>query len=248
MRSSLKFLLVCEGPTDVAFFKELGEQFGRDRNCVIQIEEISPQRDATSGGWPPHGWTAVKDWCEHWRVKSDEEIAACPSPFAPILKRRNWKNLMQSSSADGLIIQMDTDIAEKINNEPDLIENRRVYCEKAMLRWLKDNKASQQGIYLLLPSYATETWILATHSPTDPVFSDLSMPFDYESVSDVEQRLLALGYRRKTEKGRKRLAKKYNLYRTYGDRVYQYSETVQNRCREAALFFQFLAREVQGGN
>lgn len=45
----IKYLLVCEGPTDVAFLKRLASKLGTDLGAEVTIQELSPQKDATWG-------------------------------------------------------------------------------------------------------------------------------------------------------------------------------------------------------
>ncbi len=112
---------------------------------------------------------------------------------------------------------MDTDIAEEICDIGDRFseynQTRRSYCQKAVLSWLGETPETLDGAYLLLPSYAIETWILASHDPTETVFDDLKKPFNYEELPDFEHRLISLGYPSKNIRGKRRLKKQGSRYK-----------------------------------
>ncbi|WP_337238810.1 hypothetical protein [Vibrio cholerae] len=244
----VKYLLVCEGPTDVAFLKRLSSQLGKDLGAEVTIQELSPQRDATTGEWPAHGWNAVRTWCKSWSVKSDDDLANIPNHFVELAKRRTWKALVNNTSADGLIIQMDTDIAEHITDLderfPNTALNRREFCEQALLNWINETETSREKPFLLLPSYAIETWLLALYDPSESVFSDLKTGFNYEDIVNLEDRLISLGFSSKKKKGVVRLAKKDNQYVNYADRVFINFKTVKSRCSEAEKFESFLIESI----
>ncbi|MEZ8373686.1 hypothetical protein AB6C91_05200 [Vibrio cyclitrophicus] len=243
----LKYLLVCEGPTDVAFLKRLASKLGQDLGAEVTIQELSPQKDATTGEWPAHGWNAVRTWCKSWRVKSDADLANIPPHFVELAKRRTWKALVQTS-ADGLIIQMDTDIAEDIadldERYPNTTLSRREFCEQALFNWINESETSEEKPVFLLPSYAMETWLLALYDPSENVFSDLDVDFDYEDIVNLEERLISLGFSSKKKKGVDRLAKKDHRYLNYADRVHGNFQTVKSRCSEAEKFEKFLIESI----
>ncbi|SDH72054.1 hypothetical protein SAMN04488136_1265 [Vibrio xiamenensis] len=244
----LKYLLVCEGPTDVAFLKRLSSKLGKDLGAEVTIQELSPQRDATTGEWPAHGWNAVRTWCKSWRVKSDDDFASIAPHFVELAKRRTWKALVKTS-ADGLIIQMDTDIAEHITDLDERFPNtalgRREFCEKALFNWINESETSEEKPVFLLPSYAMETWLLALYDPSENVFSDLGTGFNYEEIVNLEDRLISLGFSSKKKKGVDRLAKKDSQYLNYADRVYNNFQTVKSRCSEAEKFECFLIESIR---
>jgi len=248
MPKKLKFLLVCEGPTDIAFLKRLNEKIAGNLGTTIEIQEMSPQRDATSDSYPPHGWTGVRSWCKANRVKSENEINSIDSPFKDLLRRKNWKALVSVANADGLIVQMDTDIAEEIRDLPyrytEHRGSRRDFCHEAVLYWMREEPSLDSNYYILLPTYALETWLLAVHEPNESVFDDLTKPFNYEELPDAESRLLELGYqaKRNAHQGQ-RLKKKEIQYLEYADKVYEKIASVKERCREAHLFYDFLIKK-----
>lgn len=239
-----KFLLVCEGPTDVAFIKEISRRFGDDSGQEIDVIEMSPQKDATSGQWPSHGWSAVRSWCKAYKKKTEGDLADVPPGFVELLRRRYWKSVVEFSGADGLIIQMDTDIAEKISDldvgYEDSSLGRREYCRNAVFYWLGEDDAVGEKAYMLLPTYAMESWVLAIHDQSENVFNDLDKPFDYEAVHDFEERLVQLGYPSKKVQEGRRLKKRYGSYSRYAGLVFQKLDLVRDRCSEAEGFFSFL--------
>lgn len=244
----IKYLLVCEGPTDVAFLKRLASKLGTDLGAEVTIQELSPQKDATTGEWPAHGWNAVRSWCKSWRVKSKEDLANIAPHLEELAKRRTWKALVQTS-ADGLIIQMDTDIAEQITDLderfPHTTLSRREFCEQALFNWINESKTSEEKPVFLLPSYAMETWLLALYDPTENVFSDLDTDFNYEDIANLEDRLISLGFSSKKKRGMDKLVKKEHLYVNYADQVYNNFHTVKSRCSEAEKFENFLVESIE---
>lgn len=242
---NLKFLLVSEGPTDLKFIKRLCSKMSAEIGKNIIIQELSPQMDATTNKYPPHGWTAVKRWCQNYKVPDTEPEQSTTNPFAIALanhsRRTNWKALLKISSAAGLIIQIDSDIAEQINDLPQSFSssslNRRDFCDAAVSNWINEDLDNNSSLIALISTYSLETWILATHDADDDIFEDLTQPFDYEGIRDVEQRLLTKGYR-STSRGSAglRLDKNHNLYSGYADRVYANFMDVRARCSELDRF------------
>lgn len=243
-----KYLLVSEGPTDIKFITQLAKKIGNSVGADVEIAELSPQKDATSGPYPPHGWGGVRRWCQNWKVKTEDDLSKINPAFKELAIRRNWKSIVSSSSANGLIIQMDADIAEQIGGlDKDFLNSSKTrieYCKSAILFWLGE-KDGQLGMpYLLISSYALETWMLATHPPTHPVFDDLGNSFDYEEISDVEDRLISIGYAAENKKGVKRLKKKPDKYIEYADNVFEEFSNVSVRCAQAAAFHKFITEEI----
>lgn len=230
-----KYLLVSEGPTDHVVIKEIAKKISSEIGQVIDIVELSPQRDATSGTYPAHGWNAIQSWCKKFSTKSPESMAHLPASTQQFLKRQNWRSLLAFDSANGLLIQLDTDIAQDLKDlkiiQPG--ECRKTHCKDAVLTWLNES-SSVEGLYLALTAHALETWILATHSPSESVFNDLPKNFNYELIEDVEDRLINLGYESKLKRGRQRLKKSpYTIYEAYAKRISANLTTVRTRCEAA---------------
>lgn len=238
----LKFLLVAEGPTDIKFIEQLCRKISSDVGKDVKIQELSPQIDATSSNYPPHGWTAVRKWCLGNRSPAPNSQQANSNLLAVRASRKNWKALLSISKADGLIIQIDSDIAEHINDLPLSFVNsgkdRRSYCGEALSFWMNEDVEESKKIITLISTYSLETWLLATHNESDEIFNGLNKPLDYESISNVEALLVAKGYRSKSlgaNRGRK-LTKRPKDYPEYANEVYANLRTVRLRCPELDRF------------
>lgn len=216
-----KYLLVCEGQTDFFVIHEISNTLSAKTGKKISVVPLSPQQDATTGAWPRHGWTAIRRWCKLYGNKTEADLADVPPLLKAAALRRNWRALLQLQGADGIIIQIDTDIAEEISDLPpfnNAINHRSTHVRDAVEFWLNDNLYAPK-IYLALTTYALESWILATHPKTDPVFSDLPRTFNIEDVENIEDRLIGLGYKSKKINGQIRLSKKESLFKQYALRV-----------------------------
>lgn len=230
-----KYLLVSEGPTDSYIVKGLADRISVVTGNLSEVILLSPQQDATSGGWLATGWTEVRKWCIAYGNGGAAGSAAASNPFARTVLRKSWQALVAISGAKGLIVQMDTDIAEKITDPPAFdpaADDRRAFCEAAILGWLGVPDLAH-GPFLVLSTYAIETWLLATHDPSDPIFSDLPSDFDYEALADFEARLLALGYKSERRNGSLRLQKTKKLYLGYAVKIADNLGSVRSRCSEA---------------
>jgi len=237
-----KYLLVSEGPTDHLVLKEIAEKISSQIGHKIEIIELSPQRDATSGTYPAHGWTAIKLWCKKFSTKSAESLAHLPIGTQQFLQRQNWRSLLAFQGANGLLVQLDTDIAQDLSDlkliQPG--ECRKSHCKDTILSWLNEPDGVG-GLYLALTAHALETWILATHDPVEAVFNDLPKPFSYEHIEDVEDRLIELGYESKLKRGRLRLKKTpYTTYEPYAKKIAAHLAIVRARCEAADDFCKHL--------
>ncbi|WP_143482492.1 MULTISPECIES: hypothetical protein [Pseudomonas] len=230
-----KFLLVSEGPTDYLVIKEIASSLKTVRGEDIEVSLLAPQTDATSGSYPSHGWGGIRAWCMKFSNKTEAELAALPPQAQQFLRRQNWRALLAINNAAGLIIQLDTDIAHDISHVDAYVPGscRTTHCNDTILFWLKE-AATSSHLYLALTSYALETWLLATHPPADPVFSDLAAGFNYESLADFEDRLVALGYPAVKKSGRRRFKKSpFTRYEVYGKKIVASLADVRSRCDAA---------------
>lgn len=211
---------------------------------TIEIVPLSPQADQTSGRFPRHGWTAVRDWCISHRPKSNADVAHMNPLLQPRALRKNWRFLVRASNAEGLIVQIDTDIVDLIVDLPQNFAttgiSRKEYTEAAVLKWLAIPEYPTNSLFLVLSSHSTEAWILACYGPADPIFSDLPAGFSYEDLHDVEQRLIRKGLLSRLKKGKHRLEKTPTLYRNYGAQIAVSLNDVRGRCEEANSFCSFL--------
>jgi hypothetical protein len=232
---SKKYLLVCEGPTDILVIKEIARHI--DLNIIIQ--ELSPQRDATTQRYPEHGWEEVRQWCRLYGKSLDIESDSFEALAA---RRRSWKAQIALASANGLIIQMDTDIVEYITDfvlsyNGTAKQARKRYAEKSVLKWLGEETKPDE-IYLLLTTYSTETWLLATYERTNDVFNSLPNNFDFENVENVVELLCNLGLECYQEGNITKLSKK--RYHNYAKQIVAKLQNVRRECEEANKFCNFL--------
>ncbi len=236
---TLTFLLVCEGPTDIVVLKSIADKLSENMAKNIKIRELSPQKDATTQRYPRHGWEEVRRWCKIWGKTEDSN-----DPFAALARKKNWRALLALENASGLIIQMDTDIAEQINVNFSTYSgssksSRKRYCNNAILTWLGESERSEQA-YFLLSTYSTETWILATKDRSLSVFDDLSDTFDFETIDNPTERLINLGYKCYTENSRIKLSKDLRLYNQYSNQISDNLSVVRQECETAEEFCSFL--------
>ena len=188
-----KYILVSEGPTDFYIIKKVAEQLAADLGKNITINLLEPQKCATGGGYRAHGWSEVKKWCKKHSNKSAQDVANLPVGIQQYLLRQNWRAVLAMSGAQGLIIQIDSDIADFITDIRKTAPTRKQHCADALLFWLNEPQQTEQ-LFLAVCAQAIETWLLATHPPQDQIFNDLPQGFNYEDITDYEARLVALGH------------------------------------------------------
>jgi len=242
---SKKYLLVCEGPTDIIVIKKIAKKISEVINSEIIIQELSPRRDATTKRYPEHGWEEVKQWCKLYGKNSDNN----DNPFAILARSKSWEAQLTISNADALIIQMDTDIVSYITDlatEYSGIskQSRKRFAKNAILSWLGEDTLPS-NIYLLLSTQSTETWLLATHERTETIFSSLPDNFDFEDIENIIELLcnLNLTYICYDDNGRTKLSK--NNYQSYSQRIVNNLQKVRNECEEAENFCSFLENNIQ---
>ncbi|WP_447902132.1 hypothetical protein [Pseudomonas serbica] len=237
-----KYLLVSEGPTDHVVITEVANKISTTLGISIEIIELSPQRDATSGTYPGHGWGGIKSWCTKYSQKEQADVAHLPLMAQQYLLRQNWRALLAFNNAEGIIIQLDTDIAHLLADSTPYVPGtcRKAHCNTNLLFWLNEPSASAQ-LYFAVTAYAIETWLLATFPPTNAVFSDLPQNFNYEEISDVEDRLITLGFAAAQKRGRSRIRKSpYTIYEPYGKLIANHLPAVRERCSAAEDFCRHL--------
>jgi hypothetical protein len=242
-----KYLLVCEGPTDIRILDEISKSLTAIGGHKIELVPLSPQEDKTSGQYPPQGWSAVRAWCMANRKKTNSDVAHLAPALRNVAQRKNWSSLVAASGAAGLIVQIDTDIADLISDLPQSFANsglpRKEYTRAAVLDWLNISSYPVNSLYLVLSTYSTESWVLACHEPTDSIFSDLTPGFSYEDLSDVEDRLVAKGLKSKIKRGRRRLDKSKALYQAYATQIVSSLQNVRSRCQAAEDYCFFLEND-----
>lgn len=236
MESEEIYFLVCEGPSDTFVIEDIAKNISKLMKKEIKIHLLAPQRDATSREFPEHGWEEVRAWCQIHGNKSLDPTDL--SMMAFVARRKNWRNQMEVVGAKGLIIHMDTDIAQYIDDiSPKFTSGtknaRKKHCGKALLNWLVE-KSIPEEIHFLLATHSTETWLLSTHERIEPIFSDLTPNFDFEEIVDVVDRLIQLGYHTHIDRetGRKKLTKHETIYKRYANQLTAVLPKVRNECEE----------------
>jgi hypothetical protein len=212
------FLLVAEGETDIIIFQVVAKHLS-SKQVTINIKSLAPQKDVTSTGYPPHGFGEVQNWC--------------------IANKNKIQMLIDFSGANGLLVQMDTDIALQINK--GCTKTPRECCTDKLNEAFATIKEPNRCRYIL-PTQNTETWLLASHGNYTALDSSLREVTDFESLSDTEERLVALGYpSKKVKTGRKKLSKKPRKYHAHGQQLINNLPLARIRCQELDRLCDILA-------
>ena len=201
----MKYLLVCEGPTDLPILREVAERYGHE------VEMLRPAYDRTSQSHKPHGWDRVRRWCRRHHAK-----------IHVFLRERE---------AEVLMLHMDTDIAGEIDrNYRDKGLSRRECCEAALNAALQSDRMPD-SCYYVLPTMATETWLLALYdSRTHPTVFTSQMD-NYETYPEPKMLLRQIGWE-----------KSVDAYESYAAQLLENTATVRARCAE----FDALCRRFEG--
>ncbi len=196
------YLVVCEGSSDLASIQEIVRKIGSNTGKKTVAKRLMPQLDATTRKYEQAGFEGVKAWCQRmasvWGAQGRDYIGM----------------LLALTPATSVIIHLDADIAHllRVNDRSfeGAIGDRRRWCEAAIEDWMV-SQALREHAYFLIPTWQIETWILATYD--SELFEAKGFPHisDYESVTDVEGRLLRLGYDEDEEKPG-RMYKEHQLY------------------------------------
>jgi len=220
--------VVCEGSSDFAIIKGVMKHIASIQGKKIKATLLEPQYDATTGSHDKFGYTQIRAWCK----KAD---------YLKKTKGRDWiGQLLTLSKADFLLIHMDTDIAQELalngTSFSGDFKHRRLWCNDALDSWL--GLAKGCDCHYVLPTWQIESWLLAT-------FDEVSNPgvfpvaiADYESIQDVEQKMLLLGYQEDTRKPG-RIYKERRLYsenQSYLSRLLNNYLIAASRCDELKNF------------
>ena len=205
---TIQLLLVCEGASDIPIFEAIAEEYSDENRC-FNIKVVAPEFDATSGRHETFGWTKVCNWCSANAARIQLLIDFFGSP--------------------AFFIQMDTDIAGEIDsNYTSAGISARECCERKLNTELGVDSEPEKCFYIL-PSQKTETWLLSIHDQnTDPhVFT--STPQNYESLSNVDDLLIQLGYQSNRQN---KLIKRPNIYASYAEQLVRHLTTARSRSSE----------------
>lgn len=110
------------------------------------LSTLQPDRDAL-GSWGAAGWTKVRDFCRSY----GSYVAYLPD--AP----------------DILIVQVDGDIVGQVS------ANDNVGLCAEIKSWL-GRGANHPGLVIVIPTQATETWLLAANRPVNPAIESMRKP------------------------------------------------------------------------
>lgn len=248
------YILVCEGPTDIYLTTEVVKKMSVLLKKNIKILEGSPIKNKF-GSYPRHGWKEVMKWCQDYGDDTPPINPSVNNVFAQKLQalgvnknKKSWKALLaMSPNAKGIIIHIDTDIAHllDVNNRSHRFGNpgARAHCVHAIKQWLGIKNELPKEIYCLLPSYSTETWLLALHEQTDNVFDGIAKPFNYEEISEPELYLIKKGYASTYDEEKKKdvLEKTKANYIKYGIKVADKIHDVRAKCKELDDFCVYLS-------
>lgn len=229
----LRCIVVCEGSSDFPFINSIIQYVAGLNNKTAEAILLAPDVDAT-GKYEKFGYEGVKRWCKY-NLNQYQQFG-----------RNKIGSLLAWHSADLLLIHMDADIADRIELDGvyfnGQIADRKNWCSRSLDSWLGVIKASVDINYVI-PTFQIESWLLAT-------FDNLSNPevfpvaiSNYETISDVETKLLALKYGEDKEKPG-RLYKEKNLFETnpnYAKRLLANIDIASSRCSELADFQRLIA-------
>lgn len=142
--------------------------------------------------------------------------------------------LIDFKGASALFVQMDTDIANQLNE--GCIEAggmQRQCCEEALNKRFSTEKEPERCHYIL-PTENTETWLLASYDHFTALDNSLGKINDYELITDTEQRLIDIGYpsRKKVGNKRKLNKKPARKYNSYAQQLVENLSLARQRCDE----------------
>ena len=226
--------IVAEGPTDVVILEEfLSERLKNTGvSAPLEIRPLQPAVDATSGAFEDGGWTWVRAWCannppEHRAVDLFQPLFEGDRPL------------------DVLVVQVDGDAVGDyakpyphipVPMNPDARARGQV-VEAVLEEWLwggsqgrgLDPDASRHC--LVAAVRASETWIVAG--------MDRSIPNPEELDPEVElMRIAPPGLRIRTRRGRRRLVKKPDFWRTLVRQARQQLPHIVSVCPHCEKFLQ----------
>jgi hypothetical protein len=252
---NISFLLVSEGVSDYEVLQLVFNEVGGKLGLNIRLELISPAIDATSKERERGGWGKVKAWCMRNGVnqaasaqtQSDYDLLK-GAGFVPELidrcqNRACWPTLVTMSGADGLLIHLDADIADRIEGLPTRFVQsgltRKDYCKEALRAWL--GTPEQRDLRFVIATICLETWYLATHDrETDPDRFENAIQ-NYEEIENPVSLLRELGYRIFTdhETGMISIDKKA-LTTEHAEQLTKNLDKAKTRCPELSRTIDFI--------
>lgn len=243
---SIKLFLVAEGVSDYDVINRLASSFGAAAGTEIEIELASPPLDETSGFRARGGWCTVRDWCKKNGSNvvgdgfaEDSELLRNAGFDVDAIHRPGrrplWPIMLTMSAASAILVHIDADIAEQIVDRDvifnDYTGSRKDFCREALEEWIG---AGEDGsLRFIVATHCIETWFLAMHdNGTNPNIIRRRIS-DYESVENVIDMLLSLGYDsyEDEETGSVTVDKK-TLAVKHGDKLLKNLDLVKSRCPE----------------
>lgn len=184
----IKIRIISEGPTDQLVIKNLVNAYLANQPAIdfeLDFVDGQPTTDRTSmTGSTEGGWEMVYKWCLLNPPVEREARYFGKGLFA---------NGMDDSSCDALLINMDSDICEKIGDKtiasPVPTRNstsieRGAFIKSVIERWLWSDQIEHDNKHIIAPSVeAIEAWLVTGLSDTD---------HDPESNHDIQKRLAEL--------------------------------------------------------
>lgn len=186
----IKICIVAEGKTDQLVLKTLVPEYLKTQSghdLEFEFIDEQPTTDKTSTtGTTDGGWEMVYKWCL----------------LNPPLERRErifgdglFANNMDAVSCDALLINMDSDICEKIGDKTAVTPvpprsatsiERGAFIKSVIHSWLWQDKEQQDNKHIIAPAVeAIEAWLVAGLSNED---------IDPESNHDIQRRLAELDH------------------------------------------------------
>ncbi|MBL1352697.1 MAG: hypothetical protein COA61_005085 [Zetaproteobacteria bacterium] len=212
--------------------KHVASAHGKNIEAIL----LEPQYDATTGKHDKFGYTQIRAWCKK-------------ASYLQQTQGRDWiGQQLALSNADLLLIHMDTDIAQNLELNNSLFsgdfKSRKSWCNESLNAWL--GLAKGGDCYYVLPTWQIESWILATYDEVNSPKVFPSAVADYESIQDVETRLLSLGYKEDLQKNG-RIYKERSLYSkdpNYLQRLQNNFSIAAERCDELHDFQVLLTKVI----
>lgn len=203
--------VVAEGKTDLPVIEQLlGAAFEAEGRGLVEVRNLHPRYDATSGTWEDAGWRKVQAWCVRYAPTS--RVGEFLRPI-----------FAGDRACDALLIHLDADIADAVADELGFLPSlgpapspaeRGAVIRRALDAWLwpkpEPIRRERPAQHVSLAAVqATESWIVAGARP-DLVEPEAVDPVAALIASDPAlERRRAPGHLRKSPKRWRRLSQRY---------------------------------------
>ena len=233
----MTYLLVCEGGTDVQVLRSLVEK------CGHKVRTLKPSLDATSGYYEAFGWLALIEWCVDNHQKIRGRLVTAGAECLLVHLDTDITDKTEKVGGDGTKLSMSptaSKVVEQLGTNHKMSSMSRRDCCVAALNKALNSSQMPATCYYILPTMATETWLLACYDVrTHPgVFAKHpGNPGNYESYQDPEAMLVAIGL---SKTPRCRLKKTPELYQNYAQKLVKNLPKARKRCPELDDLCNFL--------